>query len=381
MTGGPSAASAVLLLYAVLLLMIGAQAGLYWFRKKHKRAYDLATLFGLWLMPPIFCVQLHYWRFLAVWFCYSCATGWLLSLCLKKKLELSTPRRVYQFFLVMYRISRTLGLLGYTLLLINTVNGGAVGSAFHLPKDAFIDLLWYGLYFGVLGRDCAEVASDSMASGMGSQGRKLLTQVNKCGVCGNELEDGLHVCNVQPVDAELALRHAHNNTNLAMIGRGWVAACLPAWSSGGVVVMTRWSGKPPASGGAPPGRAGQAAEVGERVVQLQCNHSFHDLCIRGWTVVGKKDTCPTCCEKVDLGKLYADRPWETRNLTWLQMLDSLRYLIVWNPIIFLIINLGVHVFQWQPFGHHHALLHGAGNFTLGNATLAGGLNATLALSA
>lgn len=72
--------------------------------------------------------------------------------------------QVYQFFLVMYRISRTLGLLGYTLLLINTVNGGAVGSAFHLPKDAFIDLLWYGLYFGILGRDCAEVASDSMVS-------------------------------------------------------------------------------------------------------------------------------------------------------------------------------------------------------------------------
>lgn len=31
-----------------------------------------------------------------------------------------------------------------------------------LPKDAAIDLLWYGLYFGVLGRDCAEVASDRM---------------------------------------------------------------------------------------------------------------------------------------------------------------------------------------------------------------------------
>ena len=36
----------------------------------------------------------------------------------------------------------------------------------------------------------------------------------------------------------------------------------------------------------------------------------------GWTIVGKKDTCPTCWEKVDLRSLYADRPWETRNLSW-----------------------------------------------------------------
>jgi RING finger protein 121 len=51
-------------------------------------------------------------------------------------------------------------------------------------------------------------------------------------------------------------------------------------------------------------------------VQLDCKHCFHDLCVRGWTMVGKKDTCPACSEKVDLKALYSDRPWETRNLTW-----------------------------------------------------------------
>lgn len=29
-----------------------------------------------------------------------------------------------------------------------------------------------------------------------------------------------------------------------------------------------------------------------------------------------QDTCPTCLEKVDLRSVFADRPWETRNLTW-----------------------------------------------------------------
>lgn len=54
----------------------------------------------------------------------------------------------------------------------------------------------------------------------------------------------------------------------------------------------------------------------EPSVQLACKHLFHSHCIQGWTMVGKKDCCPTCMEKVDLRELYKDRPWETSNLTW-----------------------------------------------------------------
>jgi len=41
------------------------------------------------------------------------------------------------------------------------------------------------------------------------------------------------------------------------------------------------------------------ASTAERTVELSCGHSFHDFCIRGWTIVGKKDTCPYCSEKVN----------------------------------------------------------------------------------
>ena len=61
---------------------------------------------------------------------------------------------------------------------------------------------------------------------------------------------------------------------------------------------------------------GEELAKNEKTVQLTCKHLFHDQCIRGWTLVGKKDTCPVCLEKVDLRALYADRPWDTRNLTW-----------------------------------------------------------------
>ncbi len=45
-------------------VMFFAQAALVNWRKRHRRSYDLATLIGLWLIPPIISVQLggqHRW--------------------------------------------------------------------------------------------------------------------------------------------------------------------------------------------------------------------------------------------------------------------------------------------------------------------------------
>ena len=54
--------------------------------------------------------------------------------------------------------------------------------------------------------------------------------------------------------------------------------------------------------------------------------------IRGWLIVGKKDMCPQCSEKVDLRRTFAN-PWETGSLAWAQILDLVRYLVVWQPIL------------------------------------------------
>ncbi|GFH23320.1 uncharacterized protein HaLaN_20917 [Haematococcus lacustris] len=77
-----------------------------------------------------------------------------------------------------------------------------------LPKGTSLDVLWYGLYFGVLGRDCAEVASDRMACALGTQGRRLLNTANSCGICGNELQDFSHLGEdtVQPLPREASGR-------------------------------------------------------------------------------------------------------------------------------------------------------------------------------
>lgn len=53
------------------------------------------TLLGLWLMPAIFSIQLHFWRFMAVWAFFTVTTGYVLSLCIRKKtLASTTPRKV-----------------------------------------------------------------------------------------------------------------------------------------------------------------------------------------------------------------------------------------------------------------------------------------------
>lgn len=64
-------------------------------------------------------------------------------------------------------LSVGLGVVGYILMaMLGFLEAGGVGPQLRaaLPSlhSLCISLLWYGLYFGVLGRDCAEVAADRM---------------------------------------------------------------------------------------------------------------------------------------------------------------------------------------------------------------------------
>lgn len=59
---------AVLVFYLVMAVMIGAQSLLVSWRKRSRRSYELVTLLGLWIIPPIFCIQLGFYYFLTVGF-------------------------------------------------------------------------------------------------------------------------------------------------------------------------------------------------------------------------------------------------------------------------------------------------------------------------
>ena len=63
-------------------------------RQRHRRSYELATLLGLWAVPAVVSVQLHFWRFLAVWALYSGVTAFHLWCCAFRKMDKTTPKRV-----------------------------------------------------------------------------------------------------------------------------------------------------------------------------------------------------------------------------------------------------------------------------------------------
>jgi hypothetical protein len=79
------------------------------------------------------------------------------------------------------------------------------------------------------------------------------------------------------------------------------------------------------------------------VFTLSCSHEFHENCIKGWSIVGKRDSCPFCSEKVDLRAVAGSSPWHKQSIMMAQLLDSLRYMLVWNPLIMLSVRFVIWV--------------------------------------
>ncbi len=289
----------VMIFYTVLIVMIASQAALVRWRTRHRRSYDLVTLLGLWLVPAIMSVQLFFWRFLIFWGVYTGITGYVLYRVNADLWDTTLPKRIYTWFLWVYKSSVAVGLLGYVMVLLNVMSGGAL-LGWVGESGIGILCIWYGLYFGVLNRDVAEVVSDRLVGGFGKHGRggvpRVGNSVRDCALCGLELRD--------------SMSHVFDGANDEDEG-------------------------------------GKSAEDAKSIQLPTCKHVFHPECIRGWLIVGKKDTCPMCNEKVDLREVCSGTPWETRNLQWIQMLDMVRYLVVWQPTIMTALHFIFHMLDWD----------------------------------
>ena len=80
----------------------------------------------------------------------------------------SLLRLVYKWFLLLYKVSYGLGIIGYTIMMATFLGFNLM---FHVKPHVWMDVgimfLFYGLYYGVLGRDCAEICADKMAAHIG----------------------------------------------------------------------------------------------------------------------------------------------------------------------------------------------------------------------
>lgn len=77
-------------------------------------------------------------------------------------------RLVYKWFYFIYKLSYGLGIVGYIIMMLTFVGFNLV---FNQPPTVWMDIglmfLYYGVYYGVLGRDIAEICADKMAANIG----------------------------------------------------------------------------------------------------------------------------------------------------------------------------------------------------------------------
>jgi hypothetical protein len=257
--------------FVMLCVVVCSQLGLSLWKQHHSKSFHFVTLIGLWLIPFFWSIAAHLWRMLSVWTIYSLFTLFVLYRATRQPLARSTPRLVYSWFSIMHKVCYTGTVL--SLVLLNFI-----------PSVA-IYLIFYGLYYGVLGRDCAQVSTEWMASKLGYYSKEgMPSRVlahNICAIC-----DDVLFKNVRLGDDD-----THNET----------------------------------------------------VFTLSCGHQFHESCIRGWCVVGKRDTCAFCHEKVNVRQTFSSNPWETQGLLWGVILDVIRYLIVYNPLIIFLMQAVLYV--------------------------------------
>ena len=269
------------ILLVMLLVIVVGQAALVLWKRLHVRSFDRMALLGLWLIPFGWSLYGGYWRMLTVWLLYSVVTGWVMRKAVRRQVDRRTPRVVYQYFYACYRLCYGCAMLGYLLLMSEFL-----GLSLLLP-DALTPLaptgfrlLFYGLYYGVLSRDLCQLCSQALAVNLGYVAAKgempsKSLPSNTCAICDHQLHSSVRLTDT-------------------------------------------------------------TSQADEAVISTQCGHSFHLYCIRGWALVGKNSICPCCHEKVELRALLGPNPWEQTALAWGMVLDALRYMIVFNPLILLL---------------------------------------------
>jgi len=294
-------------LWTFMMIIFFSQIMIFFWKKKHRKSFFMVTLAGLWLFPVVSCFTLHWWRFVCVWLIVSCSLIYLVFKSSRSQLDGNIPSMIYKFFYSLYRVTSFLSGAGYALVVMEIFG---VGLIWGIPlAPAGIMMLGYGLYFGVLFRDWAEICTDLITSNIGYYSKdgipRRQCRYNQCGICDKPLFNDIR-------------DHAKKD-------------------------------KKPL----------------ERTYKMQCGHIVHEFCIRGWCIIGKKDTCPVCREKVSISDVFKTH-WHKQDRVWAQLLDAIRYLVVWNPIIifggkFVISHMGVPmVVEHTTKIHHHirGAIHG-----------------------
>lgn len=287
----PSSLLVTLASYGLILWLFFAQFAIVWWKKNRPSQYHAWSLAGLWIFPSVGGAFLGNWRFVGFCALFSLQAGYVLYLSRRRPMNADDPQLIYRVFLVGHRLTFGLASLGVFLFVLTVF---ILIPLFHQPFSWLLTdsvlFMFYGGYFGVMQRDFSQVIADYVSKVVTSQivitrtntGKQIVLS-NACGLCGRELRE---------------------MDNVELGGK------LETTSQG---------------------------KDGRKLMKLrECGHEFHDECIRGWSVLGKRNVCPTCNERCDTTSILASTPWARSSETWQEFLDLLRMALVWNPLIFLV---------------------------------------------
>jgi len=317
------------IVFIVLIAFVLSQLGIYIWKQYHIISYEYSAIIGVWVVPVLYTVwqHLHNHRFIYMWLIFTCITVYCLYAVRQKPLQRSTPRIVYGFFYVIFHFCYAIAMIGGICIIADLLGITFAISTLIPALDSLFPLSWYaiylvlyGLYFGIVGRDMASIATQRMATTIGYKPTYTHTHTN----------------------SRTSIQHDESNGNGHDNGNGYhtpkrrssTSTHSPSSSS------SQYSYESP--------RKQLSIDVCalcdstlynsiEETYTLSCGHVFHEWCLKGWTLIGKRDVCGVCNEKVDLTK-FTDRFWERPTLLWGRLLDAVRWLIVFNPLVLIIAN-------------------------------------------
>lgn len=295
----------------LITVMIVSQILLVIWKTKFQKSYIHCSMIAMYIIPFGIAAYRHWWRFVSIWIVISLVTIVLvwrpLVMPTFSRSGSAIPRLLYKWFFLVYSVSSVVAVTGYTILLLTFFG---INILLNISPQTALDfgfmMLFYGIYYGVLCRDFTDFLVDRLAASIGyynptSALPSKSLRNNICAICGMEHGDRENIDMEGLSKSEPLLMS--DPTNYIETDFQPDHETLIDYS--------------------------ENSNRKERLFVLTCGHKFHEYCIYGWCLVGKRQVCPFCREKVDLGRLFSALPFQKPHYLYGNLLDFIRYLFAW----------------------------------------------------
>ncbi|XP_049849173.1 RING finger protein 121-like isoform X2 [Schistocerca gregaria] len=305
------------LFFVLTAFLMAYQIGIYYWRTYAFQSYRSFSFLGFALIPLTIAIIHKIWFFVLSWAFFFPIFLQLFRYSRERPVQPETPKKIYWIFYQIYYFTLYLTFLGA----IVTIPSLLFSLKFNYFTTLGFHMLFYGVYYGLINRDLANLSTNRLASSMGfcqdSSSLDVRTPVkDMCLICR---------ASFSPTDESFS-RLASSQGD---------ASEHRLFGIPGLAVIRRY-------GSEFLSRAINSSQEMSRKVVLNCGDEFHEFCIRGWLIVGKRETCPYCLEKVTLRSIFSS-PWD-ETILWSEILNSLRYLLVWYPLTFVLMGVLIRIF-------------------------------------